>query len=31
MGNCTDGKNGRIAVGRKETAFRGAWIVLHSS
>ena len=27
IGNCTDSKSRRIAVGRKETAFRRAWMV----
>ena len=31
IGNCTDSKSRRIAVGRKETAFRRAWMVLHSN
>lgn len=29
--NCIDSKSERIAVGRNETAFRRAWMVLHSS
>lgn len=31
IGNCTDSKSRRIAVDRKETAFRRAWMVLHSN